>query len=102
MAALRRAGVVESTRGAHGGYALARAPEEISVLEALAALEDGVSLADCVDDPSVCERASLCAVREVFASGQHAMVQTLSAMSLRDLLVRQRELESANVGMFEI
>ena len=102
MASLRRAGIVESTRGAHGGYALARRPEEISVFEALSALEDGVALSDCVEDPDACDRAFLCAVREAFAKGQEAMIGALSSVSLRDLVVRQRQLEDADVGMFHI
>lgn len=46
-ASLRRAGLVESTRGAHGGYKLARAPSEISMDEALLALEGVVAPMDC-------------------------------------------------------
>jgi Rrf2 family transcriptional regulator, cysteine metabolism repressor len=46
-ALLRRAGLVESTRGAHGGYRLARDPATISMDEALTALEGMVMPMDC-------------------------------------------------------
>lgn len=46
-ALLRRAGLVESTRGAHGGYQLARDPKTISMDEALLALEGIVAPMDC-------------------------------------------------------
>lgn len=55
---LRRAGLVESTRGAHGGYRLARDPADIHMDEALLALEGSVAPMDCfVADASEQERA---------------------------------------------
>lgn len=46
LAKLRRAGIVKSVRGAKGGYILARAPEDIKVLEILVALEDDLKIVD--------------------------------------------------------
>ncbi|WP_106160210.1 Rrf2 family transcriptional regulator [Hasllibacter halocynthiae] len=43
FARLRRAGLVESMRGAAGGYRLARAPSEIRVFDVLAAVDEQVS-----------------------------------------------------------
>ena len=43
---LRRAGIVESIRGAKGGYRLARDPREIKVLDILVALEDDLKIVD--------------------------------------------------------
>src|SRR4029077_17701827 len=45
---LRRGGLVESTRGVHGGYSLSRPPETISVLEVVHALEGEVAPVECV------------------------------------------------------
>ena len=47
IAKLKKAGIVQSTRGAQGGYALAKEPEEISVGEILRALEGSLSPVDC-------------------------------------------------------
>src|SRR5918995_306966 len=47
---LRRAGLVESTRGAHGGYQLARPPELVSVGEIVRALEGPVTPVECLAD----------------------------------------------------
>ena len=47
VAKLKKAGIVQSTRGAQGGYALAKEPEEISVGEILRALEGSLSPVDC-------------------------------------------------------
>lgn len=51
---LRRAGIVKSVRGAKGGYALARSPENIKVLDILIALEDDLKIADAqVEHPII-------------------------------------------------
>ncbi|MGI8461665.1 MAG: RrF2 family transcriptional regulator [Solirubrobacterales bacterium] len=47
VARLRDAGLVSSTRGAHGGYRLARASEEITMLEVVEALEGPVAPMEC-------------------------------------------------------
>ena len=51
---LRRAGIVQSVRGAEGGYLLARPPEEITILEILQAVEGPVLTADCLQFPARC------------------------------------------------
>jgi len=49
---LRRAGIVESIRGAKGGYKLARDPKKIKVLDILIALEDDLKIVDAkIDHP---------------------------------------------------
>ena len=48
LASLKSAKLVRSVRGSGGGYALARAPEEIMLNEILEALEGPFSLVDCV------------------------------------------------------
>ena len=47
VAKLRKAGLVTSTRGAHGGYQLSRPAEEINLLEVVEALEGPVAPMDC-------------------------------------------------------
>src|ERR671932_1583095 len=49
-ALLKRAGLVEATRGAHGGYVLARPAEEITMDEAVLALEGAIAPMDCFLD----------------------------------------------------
>lgn len=47
VARLRRAGLVTSTRGAHGGYSLAHPAEEITMLEVVEALEGQIAPMEC-------------------------------------------------------
>jgi Rrf2 family protein len=63
VVSLREAGLVVSTRGAHGGYELGRAPETIPMSEVLRALEGPIAPMLCAsDDPehaTICDRSSL-------------------------------------------
>src|SRR5919201_1954856 len=47
VADLKRAGLVEATRGAHGGYRLGRPPSEISMDEVVSALEGTIAPMEC-------------------------------------------------------
>src|SRR5207344_3168363 len=66
---LRRAGIVRSTRGAHGGYALARSPEDISIRDVIEASEATTFDLHCVSHPVEEERCSSshnCSIRPVW------------------------------------
>jgi Rrf2 family cysteine metabolism transcriptional repressor len=51
IARLRKAELVTSTRGAHGGYELARAPKAITMAEVVQALEGNLAPMQCLSDP---------------------------------------------------
>jgi Rrf2 family protein len=95
---LRRAGLVKSTRGAHGGYALALAPDGISVRDVIAASEHQTFDLHCVTHPVGEERCSAshnCSIRPVWVMLQQKIDDVLQSVSLADLLqdesvVRQR------------
>jgi Rrf2 family transcriptional regulator, cysteine metabolism repressor len=87
---LRDAGLVTSTRGAHGGYELARAPQDIRMSEVLRALEGPLAPMICAsDDPEhaiVCDRSSRCTVNVLWVRVRDAITTTLDAMTLADLV----------------
>jgi Rrf2 family protein len=95
---LRRAGLIASTRGARGGYALARSPGEISVREIIAASELATFDLHCVSHPITEERCSdsqNCSIRPVWMMLQRRIDEALDSVRLSDLLhdepaVRQR------------
>lgn len=62
LQALGRAGLLTSQRGAHGGYALARPPEEISAVNIIDAIEGPVALTECATGHSHCTIQADCAV----------------------------------------
>jgi len=66
---LAAAGYLESVRGLHGGYRLARRPEEIDLAGLVTVLEGPVRLAECVavdgvDDESICEIVDHCPIAD--------------------------------------
>jgi Rrf2 family protein len=84
---LRGIGLVNSVRGAYGGYNLARDPSKITLKEIVDILEGDCSLVDCVKDPSVCPRVSTCVSHDVWAAIGGKISETLSSITL-DMMVR--------------
>ena len=90
---LRRAGLVNSTRGARGGYMLSRAPEDISVREVIAASELATFDLHCVSHPvgeERCSEAQSCSIRPVWMLLQRKIDDVLESVHLGDLLVDER------------
>jgi len=86
---LRRAGIVRSTRGARGGYALARRPQEISVRDVIAASELTTFDLHCVSHPvddQRCAAAHACSIRPVWMLLQQKIDDVLEGVHLSDLL----------------
>ena len=87
---LREAGLVTSTRGAHGGYELARRPETIPMSEILRALEGPIAPMMCAsDDPEhavVCDRSARCTVNLLWVRVRNAVAGALDSMTLADLV----------------
>jgi Rrf2 family protein len=88
---LKTSGLIRSTRGARGGYLLAKAPEEISLRNIIEALEGSWSLVDCLDDNSLCARAKRCVTYEIWYDLNRAIHNILDATSLKDMIERHRE-----------
>jgi len=83
---LRKAGLVESKRGARGGYELARPPEGISVGEVLTALEGSTAVMRCVSDELVdCDNACVCSTRPLWLKLQISINDVLKSTTLEDM-----------------
>jgi Rrf2 family protein len=97
VTSLRDSGLVTSTRGAHGGYELARAPAEIRMSDVLRALEGPLAPMICAsDEPEhvACDRSSRCTVNLLWVKVRDAISGTLDAITLADLVPpRHIELE---------
>lgn len=88
---LRRANLVRSTRGAHGGYELTRHPSEITAGEVYRVLEGPVAPMDCVSEVEPEEQCPLiegCATRVVWLKVRDSIVEALDSTSLQDLLMQ--------------
>ena len=98
VVSLREAGLVVSTRGAHGGYELARAPELIPMSVVLRALEGPIAPMMCAsDDPehaTTCDRSSRCTVNLLWVRVRDAITGALDSMTLADLVPERRDIPS--------
>lgn len=82
---LARDGLVESMRGADGGYRLSRPPESISAAKILNVLEGPVAITECSTDESHCELESLCQVGSAWQKINRALRAALTDITLADL-----------------
>jgi Rrf2 family protein len=98
---LRRLGLVNSIRGAHGGYSLAKDPSQITLKEIVDVLEGDCSLVDCVKNPSTCPRVSICASHDIWAIIGGKISETLSSTTL-DMLVKMKQEKVGNAMMHNI
>lgn len=93
---LRRAGLVESVRGAKGGYFLGRIPAEISVRDVMTASEHQTFEMNCAHHPVDSERCApgaSCSIRPVWQALQQRIDDLLAGISLADLLKQEPEVQ---------
>ncbi len=83
---LNASGLISSSRGAHGGYRLAKPPTLITVKDIVQALEGNLSTVECVKNPSVCKRVKSCVTRDVWETLDEKIFDTLSSVTLDDLI----------------
>ena len=88
LAKLRKAGLVQSVRGAQGGYVLAKKADEISVGDILRALEGNLDPVDCAGLPgaSGCEESGGCVTKYVWQKINESINQTVDGINLEELI----------------
>jgi Rrf2 family cysteine metabolism transcriptional repressor len=100
-APLRKAGLIEGTRGLHGGYRLTRAPDQIRAAEVVQVLEgtDATAPVDCLTESYVegtCVRDVECLSRPLWAKVKAATDAVLEATTLADLCEKNNLIGSAH------
>jgi FeS assembly SUF system regulator len=88
LKALTLASLVESFRGATGGYKLARAPNEITVADIVAAMEGPIGMTECSTHRGLCDHESHCGVRGNWRKISTAIEAALRSVSLADMVPR--------------
>jgi FeS assembly SUF system regulator len=86
LKALSGANLVASTRGARGGYRLARGLGEISIADVIAAIDGPIALTACVDgSPASCDMSEVCAVRGRWDLVNDAIRRAMMSITLADM-----------------
>jgi Rrf2 family protein len=101
---LRKAGIVESKRGAQGGYHLTRPPDRIGVGEIYRIMEGPVAPMDCVSEDladQTCPLIEGCETRPVWLKVRDSIVEAIDSVTLGDLISQgqqRREAREARVA----
>lgn len=84
---LRQAGLVVTVRGAHGGYCLARPPQEITVGQVVRALDGPIAPVACASEsgPVSCEQATVCPTRRAWLRLRDGIAAALDGTTIADL-----------------
>ena len=92
ISGLSRAGFVKSSRGAQGGYRLAKDPKELTVGAILRQIEGSLVSVACLEDtPSRCPHADTCATLDVWQEIDDAVSLIIDRITLADLVVKHHK-----------
>lgn len=87
---LARAGLAQGFMGANGGFRLARAPGEISLLQVVSAIQGPVVVRKCCLDMDSCPRRGACAISIKLGGLQDILTDSLARITLADILKENR------------
>ncbi|MDD2482555.1 MAG: Rrf2 family transcriptional regulator [Lutispora sp.] len=84
---LRKSGLVNSTRGAQGGYELSKQPSEIKVGDIIRILEGSLAPAECVSEGETeCSKADYCATRLLYEKIAESINTVIDTITLKDMV----------------
>jgi Rrf2 family transcriptional regulator, cysteine metabolism repressor len=90
VSALKISGLIESVRGAEGGYRLARPARNITVWDIYNVLDVSVEPIECLR--TGCSRENVCGARELWAEMTKSITAILKSRNLQQLAKREQEL----------
>lgn len=84
---LNKAGITRSFRGAQGGYALAKPPEDINLLQVIEAIDGPIHVNRCLLDPAVCSagKGNHCTIHQTLNGIRDKLVKDLEAVNFESL-----------------
>ncbi|MBU0660992.1 Rrf2 family transcriptional regulator [Patescibacteria group bacterium] len=84
---LKKAKLIQATKGAHGGYSLVKDPKDITFLEIYEAIEGPYGPTSCLRDPAFdCPREKLCASQDFFMVLQHDLRDFMQKSTLDTII----------------
>ena len=89
---LKASGLISSSRGAHGGYRLAKPSSQITLKEIVQTLEGSLSFVECIKNPAVCSRVSKCVTRDLWEKLDEKVSDVLNSVTLEDLVNSQKKM----------
>lgn len=99
---LKSAGLIHATRGAHGGYELAKAPSAITVKDVFEVVEGPICLVDCMENPATCKRSDFCIARDLWGDASKALAESLEKTTLASLVKKQKDKKQRQAVNYDI
>ncbi len=102
LSTLRSAGLVRSTRGAAGGYRLARTPTDINLKQVYDLFEGPEGFVECTTDDAICPRNARCATQTVWCELFSSAMRYLESITLADLVERDKRINQGKALSYDI
>ncbi|MRS04824.1 Rrf2 family transcriptional regulator [bacterium] len=99
---LKSVGLIRTTRGAKGGFELAKPPSAITVKEIFEVVEGPACLVDCVGEPGTCERSSFCVARDLWREASDALAGVLSKTTLAMMVEKLEQKKRSHALNYDI
>ena len=89
---LSREGIVQSYRGARGGFSLARPPAEITLYQIIQAIDGPLALCPCLCESEGCDRIDTCGLYPFICEAQEQVTSVLANTTLEAIAAREKSL----------
>ena len=99
--ALERAGILQTFRGAKGGYILKADPDELSIFEIIQVYDEDFSLLDCIRDSETCLKSPDCTSRYLWKGLSDELKKILQNMTLRELVEKGKNNDTGDSAWVE-
>ncbi|WP_273845902.1 RrF2 family transcriptional regulator [Rubrobacter calidifluminis] len=96
LAKLSHGGIVTSREGRRGGSRLARPPEEITLADAVNAIEGPFEMTRCIMEERACGEGRPCALHDAWEEGQEAILGYLASQTLADFISDPTNLQTSD------
>ncbi len=95
---LRKAKLINSTRGAQGGYILGREPKEIKISDIMYVLEGPIEIADCIEGVA-CNNIDCCATRLLWTKIKNSIDEVMEGITLQDIVDDYNKIKEKNEAL---
>ncbi len=95
---LAKSGLLVSTAGSTGGYALARAAREITAFEVIRAIDGPLFITSCITIHGTCDLAGHCTIKEPLRKVNDSIKDLLNGIRIGDL-VDMAEVEKQDMAV---
>ncbi|KPU28042.1 hypothetical protein TR13x_01470 [Caloranaerobacter sp. TR13] len=104
ISVLKKEGIVNSVRGAQGGYFLAYPPKDITVGRILRALEGNLAPTDCVikDEAFKCDKEDFCVTKTIWIKIRDSINDVIDSVTLQDMVDEHYKMNKNNGYMYYI